>query len=610
MKEGGHMRGTVMSRAWAVGLCLLLTTLIVTEVPAFAKVYLTAGILSEPKSFNPFSASDAWTKKVIRLLYQPLYIADPKTQTLIPWLAEDQPLYDPQRKTVTFHLREMQWDDGTEFSADDVVFTAEVFRRFRIPRYYAYWKFVKKIEALDKRTVQITVDRPMVILARRSLRSWVVQKKKWEPIVQKADKRLKEVLNSEKAKDKVGDEALKIALKEALRIIQTHPVTNPTGLGPFRFKERKPGIYILLLKNDRFFGQGKTIAGQELGPHIDRVIFKIYDTLGGATLALKKGDIDFLWKGVSHALAKDLADDPHIKVLTTFDSGYRYLGFNLRKAPMSDPDFRRAITYLIDKDFILERIVHGYGQRLDSVVPPGNAFYFNPNTPAYGKGMDRDRRTREAYAILKASGYRWKRPPLDGSGRTQQGRGLTMPDGRTVPHLTVLTPAVDYDTEMAATGRILREWLEDFGIPVSWKPIAFGGLIHKIRNERDFDLFIMGWRNLSLDPDYLRRFFHSSNNRPNKWNDTGYNNAQFDSMADRQAKTIDLETRRGIVVDLQTQLMIDLPYIPLFVPHRLEGIRTDRFEGWTTGGGGVGHLWTFCLLRPTQWWDKQHRLHK
>jgi ABC-type transport system substrate-binding protein len=610
MKKEGHRKKTVRFRAWAIGLSIFLTTLIATAVPAFAKVYLTVGILSEPKNFNPFSASDAWTKKVIRLFYQPLYIADPKTQTLIPWLTEDQPLYDPQRKTVTFHLREMQWDDGREFSADDVVFTVEVFRKFRIPRYYAYWKFVKTIEALDRRTVQITLEGPMPILARRSLRSWVVQKRKWEPIVQKADKRLKEVLNSERAKGRVGDEALEAALKQALRIIQTHKVINPTGLGPFKFKERKTGTYILLSKNDLFFGQGKTIADQELGSHVDRVIFKIYDTVSAAALALGNGDIDFLWKSISHALVKDLAQAPNIRVLSTLDNGYRYLGFNLRKPPMSDAAFRRAIAFLIDKDFILQRIVHGYGQRLDSVIPPGNAFYFNPHTPPYGRGMDRDRRTREAYAILKALGYRWKIPPLDASGRAQRGRGLTMPDGKTVPHLTILTAAADYDTEMAAAGRVIQKWLQDFGVSISWKSMAFGGLMHKIRNEREFDMFIMGWRNLSLDPDYLRRFFHSSNKRPNKWNDTGYNSGQFDMMADRQAKTIDLEARRGIVLDLQTQLMIDLPYIPLFVPHRLEGVRTDRFEGWTTRGGEVGNTWSFSLLRPTEWWDKRHPLHK
>ncbi len=47
--------------------------------------------------------------------------------------------------------------------------------------------------------------------------------------------------------------------------------------------------------------------------------------------AMEKGDIDFLWKGVSQAVVEDLTQDPQIRVPMALDSGYRYLGFNLRK---------------------------------------------------------------------------------------------------------------------------------------------------------------------------------------------------------------------------------------------------------------------------------------
>jgi ABC-type transport system substrate-binding protein len=583
-----------------LALAVYLTTVILLcpGIPAQAETYLKVGFLKEPRNFNLFRASDAWTKKMIRLFYQPLYLIDSNTLNLIPWLAEDQPIYDPDRKTVTFHLRQMQWDDGTEFTAEDVVFTAEVFKRFQIPRYYAYWKFVKKIEALDNRTVRMTMEKPMAVFRTRTLTSRIVQKRKWDLTARKADKRLIGVLENEKAEGEVDEEALDSALEAAQRVIQTHAVTSPTGLGPFSLKEWKKDAYILLQKNDRFFGQGMTVAGQKLGPYIDGVMFKIYGTLSEATLALKRGDIDFLWKGVSQALVEDLTQDPHIRVPMTLDSGYRYLGLNLRKAPMSDPAFRRALAFLIDKDFIVKRILHNHGQRLDTFVPPENTFYFNPNTPSYGEGMERDERIREAYRVLTAWGYRWKRPPIDSAGRTQKGQGMIMPDGEPAPRLTILTPSADYDTEMASPGQVIQEWLQDFGIAIVWKPMAFGGLIHKIRNERDFDMFIMGLRNMSVDPDYLRRFFHSSYDRPNEWNYTGYSNPEFDRMADLQARTMDLQARRSIVLRLQSQLMMDLPYIPLFVPHRMEGIRTDRFDGWTTRVGGVGNIWSFCLLHP------------
>lgn len=610
MKEEGHVRREVIFRALVIGLGIFLTTHIATQVPAFAKVYLTVGILNEPKNLNPFQETDSWTKRVTMFFYQPLYIIHPDTMNLTPWLAEDQPVYDPSKRILTFRVRQMEWDDGTPFSAFDVVFTANVFKRFQIPKYYQYWEFVEKVEALDARTVQIALKRSMAVLYTRTLTSWIVQKKKWEPVIRKAEERLKEVQQSQKANGMREDEALKAALEEALKIIQNHKVTKPTGLGPFKYEEREIGSAILLVKNERFFGLGKTIGGRKLGPYIDRVIFKIYENLGTATSALEKGDIDFLWRGISHASVEDLIRDPHTRVPMALDRGYRYLGFNLRKAPMSDPAFRQAIAYLIDKDFLVKRVLHFHGQRQDSVIPPTNAFFFNPDTTNYGKAMDRDRRIQEAYRILTSAGYRWKKPPLDSRGEIQDGEGLISPQGEPVPSITLLTPPPNYDTEMAATGRAVQGWLQDFGISISWQTMAFGGLMRKVRSERDFDLFILGWRGLSLDPDYIRRFFHSSFDRPNGWNDTGYTNADFDRLAERQLTTMDFQARRKIILDLQMKLMKDLPYIPLYVPHRLEGIRTDRFEGWVTREGGVGNHWTFCLLRPTEWWKESHPLHR
>jgi ABC-type transport system substrate-binding protein len=77
----------------------------------------------------------------------------------------------------------MKWDNGVEFTADDVVFTAGVHKRFQIPRYYDYWKFIERIEALDKRTVRIVLERPMAIFYTRTLTSWIVQKQTWNPII-------------------------------------------------------------------------------------------------------------------------------------------------------------------------------------------------------------------------------------------------------------------------------------------------------------------------------------------------------------------------------------------------------------------------------------------
>ena len=51
---------------------------------------------------------------------------------------------------------------------------------------------------------------------------------------------------------------------------------------------------------------------------------------------------------------------------------------------------------------------------------------------------------------------------------------------------------------------------------------------------------------------------------------------------------------------LQELLMEDLPYIPLYVPMNLEGVRIDRFQGWVEMTGGIGNLWSFVQVKPAK----------
>ena len=207
-------------------LCLLLPGLAAHPVPAAAETYLKVAVLEEPNNLNPFQTSDIWTKKVTGLIYQPLYLVDQDNQTFIPWLAEDQPVYDPENGTVVFHLRETCWDDGAEFTAEDVVFTAKIFKKIQIPRYYPYWKFVEKIESPDNRTVRMTLAKPTAVFSRRGLTTFIVQKKKWEPLLREAEKQLKDLGSAEGGKKEPTTEARTKGLEKALEACSRITITS------------------------------------------------------------------------------------------------------------------------------------------------------------------------------------------------------------------------------------------------------------------------------------------------------------------------------------------------------------------------------------------------
>jgi peptide/nickel transport system substrate-binding protein len=107
---------------------------------------LRIGLAEEPRTLNVWLASDANSRKVLSLIYQPLYMNDPETLALIPWLAESMPVYDPQRMTYTVTLRNARWSDGNPFTSQDVAFTGRLIQSFKVPRYAAKWRFIERIE--------------------------------------------------------------------------------------------------------------------------------------------------------------------------------------------------------------------------------------------------------------------------------------------------------------------------------------------------------------------------------------------------------------------------------------------------------------------------------
>jgi peptide/nickel transport system substrate-binding protein len=567
----------LLTGLFAGAICLALAISMVWVAPsqAASKDILKLGVLEEPKSLNLWLASDAWSKRVLGLMFQPLYMREPNSGELVPWLAAEKPDFDPKTLTCTVKLRPAKWSDGSDFTAEDVAFTGHMIYLFKMPRHYSKWKFIQKIEVVDKHTVRFVLSQPKAIFLTRTLTTPIVQKKQWAPLVKSLE-----------------------GTTQSLQQFLQHEFKEPAVTGPFTVAKWKKGVFVYMKRNPHFFGQGQTFAGHKLGPHIKAIIFKIYGTADAAILALRKGDIDFYWNNIQAGYLKEIKDDPEIKIFNNKKSGLYYLGFNLRRAPMDDVAFRRAVATLIAKDFIIKRILQGYGEVLHSMIPPGNTTFYNPKVPRHGFGLSREERIKAAYEILKKAGYTWGIPPVDKNGKVQRAEEIKTPDGMPMRKITILTPPADYDPHRAMSGQMIQEWLREVGIPVISRPMAFGALIQTVKTQRDFDCFILGYGKLSLDPGYLRAFFHSSMDKPKGWNMSGYDNPEFDKLSMASDGALDLTERRKMIFKMQEMLLSDVPYIPLYNPIVVEGVRADRFTGWVQGIGGVGNIWSLCEIQP------------
>lgn len=538
---------------------------------------LKIGLSEEPRTLNIWFATDANSGKVLSLIYQPLYLRDPVSLKMVPWLAEQMPQFDPANLSYTVRLRRAKWSDGTDVTSEDIAFTGNLIKDFKIPRFRSRWEFIKRIETPDKRTVRFFLTRPKAVFLSRTLTTPIVQKRQWAKVVQKAGKSMK-----------------------PLRALLNHHPEDPVGCGPYMLKEWRQGAYVHMQRNRHFFGRGKTINGRLLGPHVNDLIFKIYGTTDVAILSLKKGSIDMSWWGIQPGYLDELKEHKGIKVFLSEKSALYFMGFNLRRGPFDDVNLRRAVATLIDKDFIISRILQGYAIKMHSVVPPGNRFWYCPDLPLYGEGLTAEARIKKAYHILKQSGYDWELPPVDHNGNVVKANGLRLPGGKPMGRFTILTPPADYDPHRAMCGMMIQEWLRAFGMPAFARPMSFSSLLQQVKARHDFDLFILGYGRLSLDAGYLGVFFHSANDRERGWNMSGYNNPRFDRLAERSTGLMDINRRRDVILEMQRIILGDVPYVPIYNPMISEAVRTDRFTGWVETLGGIGNIWSFCQVRAVE----------
>ena len=536
---------------------------------------LKVGLLQEPKTLNIWMASDRWSRKVLEQLYQPLYIREPKRLKLVPWLAEDNPVYDPVTLSYTIKLRPAKWSDGSELTSEDVAFTGRFIKEFRVPLFYSNWSFIQKIETPDKHTVRFYLKEPKAIFLTRTLTTPIVQKREWFQVAANARK-----------------------TENSLSYVLEYPAEKPVSSGPFVLNDWKAEASLFLEINTHFFGKGQTIGGQVLGPHIDGILFKIFRNSEAAVFALKNKRIDMFWWSITPEHLEGLLKDENIEFYLNERSAMHYIGFNVRKRPFSDINFRRAVATLIDRDYIITELLNYNAVKMYSIVPPGNTFWYNSNVPKYGEGLSREARVRKAYGILKKAGYTWKVSPVGADDKVVRGKGIILPDASPMKEFIILTPTSDYDPKRAAIGMTIVRWLKSMGIPARVKPMEFGSLIQQIKNRHQFDLFVLGYGKLSLDPDYLRTFFHSRNDKPGGWNMSGYKNPYYNRIADESASAMNIERRKKLVWKMQNIILQDVPYYPLYNPKMIEGVRKERFRGWVEMLGGIGNMWSFSQIRP------------
>ncbi|MDP6453150.1 MAG: ABC transporter substrate-binding protein [SAR202 cluster bacterium] len=352
-----------------------------------------------------------------------------------------------------------------------------------------------------------------------------------------------------------------------------------------------------------YYGEatGEKILEYEVGPHAEAEIFSIYGNQDSAILALSNGDIDYVFNplGLNKGFEERVNATPDLDVISNASNGVRYLGFNVRKAPLNIKEFRQAIATVIDKEFVTKTILQDAAIPVYAMVPTGNGFWHNSTVAQFGKGMTRGERIESAVALLKGAGFTYEEEPTiseDGNFVETQGKGLRMPNGELVPSMELMAPSAGYDPMRSTFAIWIERWSNDIGVPLRANLTGFNVIVDALFAENvaeDLDLWMLGW-GLSLFPDYLENFFnsrHKYENNPNEYNWGGYTNTEFDALSTNLLSATDITAAKDIVDQLQAFLADELPYVTLFTTPILDTYRPSRLElPYTSSLGGIQNL--------------------
>ena len=319
----------------------------------------------EPSSLDPARAEQGDKGEAfIDNVYERLIDVGPEGPDLIASLATEVPtqengLVSEDRLTYTFPLRQgVTFHDGTEFTAEDVVFSWERAMTMNLPegQAAALVDSVASMRAVDDYTFEVTLKEPDASF----LYSVVLN-----PVAS--------IVSPEAVAANGG-------------VVADTPSewmdTNMVGTGPYVFDSWKRGETLLMTVNPNYWG---TKAKSD-------VRWAITPEESSRVLALQAGDADIIDISPSN-----VSDVQGVDGVTVYENGLLlepiHLGFNMQSdsLPASDTipgDFfadkkiRQAFNYAFDYDTYINSFLDGYGARFSSYIPQG-VFGYDATAPVY-----------------------------------------------------------------------------------------------------------------------------------------------------------------------------------------------------------------------------------
>jgi peptide/nickel transport system substrate-binding protein len=448
---------------------------------------------SDSSTLDPAEIEWGEDAKVIQSLFDTLVTYKGDTVELEGKLAERW-TFSPDGKTLTFELRKgVRFHDGSALDSSAVVFTFERFlkpghpNRPKIPcPYEANFADIEKVAADGPDRVVFTLKRPSVVIL-YNLTLF----------------------------------AANIVSPDAVKKHGAQFPVNPVGTGPYYLARWDRDVRIVLDRNDSYWGPK---------PAIERVIVVPVRSPQTAIEKLRKGEVHV----VDHPTLSDvktLTEDPATKVDTEISLTVSYLGFNLKRHPYSDPNFRRAVSLALDRNTLNALAYHGMAEPIANLVPPVLWKDTCP-TPPYEYDLEK---AKEFLARVKLESKEIE-----------------------LLHMTFARP---YAPEPLRAAEFIKDQLRKIGLEVKLTGYDKSAYDQKYK-EKNHPMYLLGWIADIPDPDnFYYPLLHGDSK--DSMNASYFDDPVFNDSVTRSQSELDPAKRKALLAKAYERYREVLPTIPL-----------------------------------------------
>ena len=180
--------------------------------------------------------------------------------------------------------------------------------------------------------------------------------------------------------------------------------------------------------------------------------------------------------------------------------------------------------------------------------------------------------------------------------------------GEMVPQIIVRSVTQAERPVEFETTRLVVENMKGLGLDVVHRAVPWSQLIDEVWFTREGDdawemtIWRMVGRPERSDPDeFAYNLFHSSM-AASGYNFVGYNNPDYDAIAEAQRAELDKSARQQLLFDAQEMIASDVPNVYFAHPSTPQLVRTDVWDVDTVvtqAGIGIHNFWTWTGLTPT-----------